>query len=141
MTLKEAKANLTKAQEAYSKSKSSEDKIAVLEAENELLKLQKAPSESPNVGSEIGEAIKSALKSKDLPPMRPVKALMGNIITCDEVIVERSEKDKSLVVVEVLRKNVKISKRTFDIMNKSVLTQSRCKAYIVKGKKADSLIK
>ena len=56
---------------------------------------------------------------------------MDKIILCDEVILERSEKDASrLTLVETIREGVSMSINRIAVYNRAILSQTRAKVLI-----------
>jgi hypothetical protein len=69
--------------------------------------------------------------------MREVKQQLDKLIACDEVIVERSEKDsRDIRIVETIREGVKVTEDVIRTYNLSLFNQTRAKVLLpVKNRK------
>ena len=98
-----------------------------------LLAEEKAEA-APQVKNEtlgLADAIIKAVNKHSKPLSRPTKQYLDKLIKCDEVILERSEKDPSkLTLVETIREGVPMSEKNLIKYNQSILTQTRAKVLI-----------
>lgn len=123
---------LTPLQEAESKFKetgSPDDELVYLR----LLAAQPAKVEvkAEEKTMDLAQAIIHAVNKSQQSPMRETKQHMDKIILCDEVILERSEKDASrLTLVETIREGVSMSINRIAIYNRAILSQTRAKVLI-----------
>ena len=80
---------------------------------------------------DLAQAIIHAVNKSQQSPMRETKQHMDKIILCDEVILERSEKDASrLTLVETIREGVSMSINRIAVYNRAILSQTRAKVLI-----------
>lgn len=106
--------------------------------EDELVYLRLMASEKeeaePKPNNEtlgLADAIIKAVSKSSKPLSRPTKQHLDKLIKCDEVILERSEKDQSkLTLVETIREGVPMSEKNLIKYNQSILTQTRAKVLI-----------
>lgn len=123
---------LTPLQEAESKFKetgSPDDELVYLR----LLASQpsKVEVKAEEKTMDLAQAIIHAVNKSQQSPMRETKQHMDKIILCDEVILERSEKDASrLTLVETIREGVSMSINRIAIYNRAILSQTRAKVLI-----------
>ena len=123
---------LTPLQEAENKFKetgSPDDELVYLR----LLAAQpaKVEVETEEKTMDLAQAIIHAVNKSQQSPMRETKQHMDNIILCDEVILERSEKDASrLTLVETIREGVSMSINRIAVYNRAILSQTRAKVLI-----------
>lgn len=123
---------LTPLQEAENKFKetgSPDDELVYLR----LLAAQPAKVEvkAEEKTMDLAQAIIHAVNKSQQSPMRETKQHMDKIILCDEVILERSEKDASrLTLVETIREGVSMSINRIAIYNRAILSQTRAKVLI-----------
>lgn len=123
---------LTPLQEAENKFKetgSSDDELVYLR----LLAAQPAKVEvkAEEKTMDLAQAIIHAVNKSQQSPMRETKQHMDKIILCDEVILERSEKDASrLTLVETIREGVSMSINRIAVYNRAILSQTRAKVLI-----------
>lgn len=123
---------LTPLQEAESKFKetgSPDDELVYLR----LLAAQPAKVEvkAEEKTMDLAQAIIHAVNKSQQSPMRETKQHMDKIILCDEVILERSEKDASrLTLVETIREGVSMSINRIAVYNRAILSQTRAKVLI-----------
>ena len=123
---------LTPLQEAESKFKetgSPDDELVYLR----LLAAQPAKVEvkAEEKTMDLAQAIIHAVNKSQQSPMRETKQNMDKIILCDEVILERSEKDASrLTLVETIRQGVSMSINRIAVYNRAILSQTRAKVLI-----------
>lgn len=123
---------LTPLQEAENKFKETglpEDELVYLR----LLAAQPAKVEvkAEEKTLDLAQAIIHAVNKSQQSPMRETKQHMDKIILCDEVILERSEKDASrLTLVETIREGVSMSINRIAVYNRAILSQTRAKVLI-----------
>ena len=123
---------LTPLQEAENKFKetgSQDDELVYLR----LLAAQPAKVEvkAEEKTLDLAQAIIHAVNKSQQTPMRETKQHMDKIILCDEVILERSEKDASrLTMVETIREGVSMSISRIAVYNRAILSQTRAKVLI-----------
>lgn len=123
---------LTPLQEAENKFKetgSPDDELVYLR----LLAAQPAKVEvkAEEKTMDLAQAIIHAVNKSQQSPMRETKQHMDKIILCDEVILERSEKDASrLTLVETIREGVSMSINRIAVYNRAILSQTRAKVLI-----------
>ena len=123
---------LTPLQEAENKFKetgSPDDELVYLR----LLAAQPAKVEvkAEEKTMDLAQAIIHAVNKSQQTPMRETKQHMDKIILCDEVILERSEKDASkLTLVETIREGVSMSISRIAVYNRAILSQTRAKVLI-----------
>lgn len=123
---------LTPLQEAENKFKetgSPDDELVYLR----LLAAQPAKVEvkAEEKTMDLAQAIIHAVNKSQQTPMRETKQHMDKIILCDEVILERSEKDASrLTLVETIREGVSMSINRIAVYNRAILSQTRAKVLI-----------
>lgn len=123
---------LTPLQEAENKFKetgSPDDELVYLR----LLSAQPAKVEvkAEEKTLDLAQAIIHAVNKSQQTPMRETKQHMDKIILCDEVILERSEKDASrLTLVETIREGVSMSISRIAVYNRAILSQTRAKVLI-----------
>ena len=123
---------LTPLQEAENKFKetgSPDDELVYLR----LLAAQPAKIEvkTEEKTMDLAQAIIHAVNKSQQSPMRETKQHMDKIILCDEVILERSEKDASrLTLVETIREGVSMSINRIAVYNRAILSQTRAKVLI-----------
>ena len=123
---------LTPLQEAENKFKetgSPDDELVYLR----LLAAQPAKIEvkAEEKTMDLAQAIIHAVNKSQQSPMRETKQHMDKIILCDEVILERSEKDASrLTLVETIREGVSMNVNRIAVYNRAILSQTRAKVLI-----------
>ena len=123
---------LTPLQEAENKFKetgSPDDELVYLR----LLAAQPAKVEvkAEEKTMDLAQAIIHAVNKSQQSPMRETKQHMDKIILCDEVILERSEKDASrLTLVETIREGVSMNVNRIAVYNRAILSQTRAKVLI-----------
>ena len=123
---------LTPLQEAESKFKetgSPDDELVYLR----LLAAQPAKVEvkAEEKTMDLAQAIIHAVNKSQQAPMRETKQHMDKIILCDEVILERSEKDQSkLTLVETIREGISMNVNRIATYNRAILSQTRAKVLI-----------
>lgn len=89
----------------------------------------------------LADAIIKAVNKSNSAPLRQTKQHLHKLIMCDEVILERSEKDSSkLTLVETIREGVPVQEKNLPIYNRSILGQPRAKV-LIPQKDKDKFIK
>lgn len=89
----------------------------------------------------LADAIIKAVNKSNSAPLRQTKQHLHKLIMCDEVILERSEKDSSrLTLVETIREGVPVYEKNLPIYNRSILGQPRAKV-LIPQKDKDKFIK
>ena len=100
-----------------------------------------APKEKSEDIMSLADAIIKATNKSNSAPLRPTKQHLNKLVMCDEVILERSEKDSSkLTLVETIREGVPVYEKNLPIYNRSILGQPRAKV-LIPQKDKDKFIK
>lgn len=136
---------MSKLEKAYAEAKakfeasgSAEDELAMLRLEVQLkAETKSANNNSVDTAKAIAEAVANAVKQNNNPRMREVKQQLDKLIACDEVIVERSEKDsRDIRIIETIREGVKVPEDVIRTYNLSMFNQTRAKVLLpVKNRK------
>jgi len=125
---------LTALQEAEKKFKETglpEDELVYLRLLAQEKPVMAELKETKSETMDLANAIIHAVNKSQSIPLRPTKKFLDQIIICDEVILERSEKDISkLTVVETIREGIAMNVKRIATYNNSILHQTRAKVLI-----------
>lgn len=129
---------LMEAKSKFEESGLPEDELVYLRL---LAEDKPAPKEVKEDTLSLADAIIKAVNKSNSAPLRPTKQHLNKLVICDEVILERSEKDSSkLTLVETIREGVPVNEKNIPIYNKSILIQPRAKV-LIPQKDKDKFIK
>ena len=135
---------LNEAQAAYQNEANEANELALLRAEKAYNEALPAPvaevkDNTVNIADVTAQAVAKAMKQANMPPQRPTKTRLKDLVKCDEVKVTKSEKDGSLIITETLREGVVVQKKNLPRLNRVALRQSPAKVFVPQKGKEEAL--